>query len=311
MTVGTSGSNLVVLHEMHGFDLQYDHTKLRVVDVNSKSFADVLNPLYKQFVLWGVVNEDDAKNYLAAAHNCATLTHLRLLLVTAQHRGLTRIKATNGRFNLSIDVGVVNPQSFTIAFKFFRITDADGNTNNTKWDPSDAPALTRKLSCIYGLQANISFELVGADLIQLKPPSQELMFLQPNPYKSSELQPVAVQATWLLPRIPVWQHPKADVTMCVFQTFQSQDKIGNGETFCRSGFPVCAVSDTVPPGYVPPDEDPFVVLLAHELGHFLQNQQNPTAPGVGHHKRQWILLCDEKESVQIDRTLLNTINSYV
>ncbi len=169
MVVPLGGSNLVGLHNADGFD--YDHHRLEVNQVTREQIHRVSNNLYDQFNLTqGLVDETDSwKAYWAAMHNSLSFgSHSRLLSVTGKMRGLTDIKAVQGGLILNLNVAVVPRDRFTVAFKFLQHLDGSGKPKiPTRWRPSDAKWLISKLNLIYGLQANIFFEMVEADLVRV------------------------------------------------------------------------------------------------------------------------------------------------
>ncbi len=171
MVVGLRGLNLVALHDAKGFDvrdLRYDTKTLEIREVTRDQVHRVSSALSEQFISWNLQDEESAKSYWGVMHTALGTLNSRLLAVTGKARGSTEIKGVHGRTILRMEVAVVPQTSFTVAFKFLQHLDESNTMKSvTQWEPSDARWLINKLNWIYGPQANITFEMTGADWVKV------------------------------------------------------------------------------------------------------------------------------------------------
>jgi hypothetical protein len=300
MVVGLRRSNMVLLRDARGFD--YDHKKLEVSEVSRATAVHFSNILFAQFRAWGLGNEDSAKSYWQAVHAVLNFgAHTRVLFVTGKVQGTTEIKAVLGGLKQGLSAAVVPqlsaavlpPQYFTIAFKFVQLVDETGATSMTQWQPNDAQWLISKLNWIYGPQANITFELKGADGIKVPVNSKQVDVSKP--LKGQDFLKYVVGQKSL----------SADWTIFFVRKYVSVDGRGLSETF--TGEKACVVEDD-PALPVVNGADPFVVNFAHEVAHFVLFQQDPNPTQDVHHDRPDILLSRKIQSSRLDRKLVLEMN---
>ena len=292
MSVGLGSSNLVALHDSKA--LEYDRTKLEVVEVNGKTLSRVNNALMLQFQLWGVSNED-ANTYLAVMQH--QLSRYRILSVTGKASVKTAITVANGPSRKVLDVSIFPHLNYDVAFRFVHLQDESGNDlGSTEKKPSDADSFIDKLNWVYGLQANVSLNLTDAKTVAVQLPAGIL--------KAGDPLPGEVFLKYVVGQ----KSEKADFTVFFVQRYLSVDKIGGAETFWDED--ACVVGDhpekeiVVPKGY-----DAFVVNLAHEVAHYLIDFKRGYAiPGADHHYRQNILLSQLSQTTKLDKGMVELLN---
>jgi hypothetical protein len=286
MVVGLGDANLVGLHDAKGFDLRFDRGKLDVFQVTRDQVSRVSTILHDQFIKWNLVDEESARSYWGSMYNTLNHTsHSRLLFVNGKKNGLSEIAAVSGSTSVKIEVAVVPHLSFTVAFKFLQHLDESGQMKTlTPWDPSDGQWLIKKLNWIYGLQANISFELLDSEWVRvdkvLGEPLGEAAFLNFVVDKKNK---------------------NADLNVFLVGRWKGGE--AGGTYFANEKAAVVEGNPTDP---VAPDSDPFLVTLAHEVAHFLTFEQ---VSAVFHHNRPDVLLSSGIQSSRLDKQLLLQVNS--
>jgi hypothetical protein len=294
MVVGLKGANLLLLQDAHELDLRYDRHSLDVSLVTQQTAGAVSNLLRGQFVRWNLMDEDSADSYWGAMHASLRFSkHSRLLLVSGKSAGVTSLSAVSGRTKVDLEVAVLSPKYFNVAFRFLQLRDDSGNVGKTQWGPSDSRWLVNKLNWVYGPQANISFQLADSDWVNVDVNAASVDVTQP------------LQGTDFLKYVAGSKSKNADLTVFFVQKYITVDKRGFSETFLDQN--ICVVEDK-PPLPVIKGADPFLVDLAHEVAHFLRFDENPI-PLDDHHNRPNVLLSRAIQSARVDKELVKKINS--
>jgi hypothetical protein len=297
MVVGEGRANVVAVQGANGLALPAKSSKLEVSEItDGKSFSTVTNALNAQFLGWNLKDEASTKDYLAAVHGKLNSSDLRLLYVKGGGHGETRLELGSGKTRIAMDVAVMPAKTFQIAFRFVQLTDEETREKKTKWAKSDAQDLLNILNWTYGPQANISFKLADAEPNPVTVP-REKVHLEDAFFGGSFLKYVVGT-----------KNKSADLTVFFVKDYISVDKNGLSETFQDEK--ACVVTDK-PAIPVIKGEDSFAVNFAHEVGHFLQNVQNPEdfKNGMsGHHDRENILMSRGVQSTRLDETLMKRVN---
>ncbi len=286
IATGLGGSNLLSVHDAKTLDLRFDHNKLEVRQVTRDQLARVSTVLSEQFLRWGLLAEDSAKAYSAAMYaSVNSALHSRLFLVTGKVSGTTQIQAVDGMSRPKLDVLVLPPRVFTVAFRFVQHLDAFNNmTPVTNLNPSDARWLINKLNWTYGPQANLSFTLVDADWAtvdrQLAEPLSEQAFIN---------------------YVAGLRNQRADLTIFFVGRWKGGEAGGTFYADLNSAV-VESNPKTLP---VTAGSDPFIVNLAHEVAHFLLYDRLGYLPN--HPDTDGVLLSTGIQSSRLSRQLVAQI----
>lgn len=293
VVVPLNGSNYVGLMDAKGFSLHFDPQKLAVHETQT---ARSKNNMHHQWIGHGLVNHDTENSRQQVAANLAhagNRGNTRLLLVDGKVRGLHTIKARNGKINFEFEVSVVPRQTHYLAFKFVRHPGKDGTMKSrTKWTPADAPRMVNQLNWIYSHQANIGFDLIEADYVDV----------------NQDLGENRLSARVFLDSIVGKKNQNADVNV-FFAGKYGVNLVGNitaGSTFDDESS--CIVDDTAETMPVTSGTDPFLMNLAHEIAHYLINSHGVSTAVDDHHDRPDVLLSRKIQSNKVDKGLVNLIN---
>ena len=302
MVVGVNGLNLL---EVQGApDIRWQvPSGIGISRVTKESFTKVGHSIQTQFQKWGLADADAAKKYwgeAAAAANGGKDS--QLYVVTGKAKGVFKLTGTSARGKMHMDVAVVPERKVKVAFKFVDFSYIPFVRNVTTKTPSDAAEMTRNLNWIYGPQANISFENISADSIKIDtypPPEVTPSTLGPMMATAERNIAQPVHSDEFEKYVVPYKNAKADVTMFVVHSYLEPKQNGGSQTFSK--YQVCAVADqsgiAVVPGY-----DPFVVVVAHEMAHFLIGSPEGTDDHI--HNAAGFLMADGKETSRIIRKLL-------
>ena len=306
MVVGVNGLNLL---EVQGApDLRWQVPNGIVISrVTKETFSKVGHSIQAQFQRWGLSDAEAAKKYwgeAAAAANGGKDS--QLYVVTGKAKGVYKLMGTSARGKMHIDVAVVPERKVKVAFKFVDFSDVPLLRNTTTKTPSDAKELTKDLNWIYGPQANITFENISADSIKVDaypPPEINPGTIGPliadavRNTPGNVLRPVYSDA--FLKYVAPLKNTNADVTVFFVHTYLEPIHMGGSQTFPEEH--VCAVADN-PGTPVMKGYDVFVVVLAHEMAHFLLS--SPKGTDDHFYNESGFLLAKGEESSRIVRKLL-------
>jgi hypothetical protein len=274
---------------------------IAISPVTKDNFSKAGHSIQAQFQRWGLADTDAAKKYwgeAAAAANSGKGS--QLYLVTGKAKGVFKLIGTSARGKMHIDVAVVPERKVKVAFKFVDFSDVPLVRNTTTKNPSDATALTQDLNWVYGPQANITFENIAADSIKVDAyPSPDIGPASVGPLMETAIRNAnrPVLSDQFVKYIAPLKNPKADVTVFFVHSYLEPIQNGGSQTFPEDH--VCAVADN-PGTAVMKGYDPFVVVLAHEMAHFLLSS------GKDDHfyNESGFLLAKGEESSRIVRKLL-------
>jgi hypothetical protein len=300
MVVGRDRYNVVVLQDAAGFRLLPNH-KLEVKEISARDIlSNVISVLLAQFGSWNLKDSSNAKAFSDALTARFSKPDARLLLVKGKIKGATRLEASHGKQKIGINVFVLPPKSISVAFRFVKVSDSAGNPLDTVKDASQNQALLNVLNWTFAPQANVSFDLADTDTVKitLNRTMEESVNALKNKLWGKEFEKTGLQS----------RSKKAALTVFFVKDYLSRDDNGMSETFWPPDV-ACVVADA-PKDYVVDGEDPFEIVFAHEVCHVLQNMQQPKeiGKGTGHHKRDSILMCENREGAKIDEPLMKRIN---
>lgn len=252
------------------------------------------NDLYNQYIGQGLMNEDTnyGRHFWFSQGNYIYDKKLQLYLVTGKVSGLYTIKAVHSRFKFEFEVNVVSREYFTVAFKFLRHLDKDGKmTSRTIWNPSDARFLINNLNLIYSPQANVIFNNIGADWIEV----------------GEKLGEDRLESQVFLDLIVGQKNKKADLNIFFVGNYgvnsNEARKVVTGTYFTSEKSLVVDDKPDKTRVIATADSEPFLVTLAHEVAHFLVDMNGLSEKFI-HHSRNNILLSENIESTKIDRNLV-------
>lgn len=138
--VPKGGSNIVCLTGGAGY---------RVEASESKSYVSVAE-----------VAEDRYRDEIGLINTLFIGKNDKLIKITGKSRGPGKITAAKGRDKAEIKFSVHGSRTFNISFFFLHDLDAqNAATSRTAFSPHDATGWVSRLNDVYGLQANIWFEL--------------------------------------------------------------------------------------------------------------------------------------------------------
>jgi hypothetical protein len=289
MAVGLKGSNLLAVmgvDESKTLDLRFDSSKFDMQAVTREGLARISGVLSEQFLRWGLVADDSAKNYWGVVPAFVTgARRARLFLVTGKVPGTFPITAVNGAAQVKLTVVVLSRARYSVAFRFVQHLDTSNRmTDLTPWNPSDARWLTNKLNWIYGPQANITFSLADADWAKV------------NKHFDG---PVAEDAFKKL--ILGSRGQAADLAIFFVDKWKGGEAAGTYYADTKSAVVESNPADLpVMPGY-----DPIVVNLAHEVAHFLLYEELGYLPNHPHNTKN--LLSDALQSSRLGKSTLSQI----
>ncbi len=292
----STAANYVRLIDAKGFSLHFDPYKLAIHEQGKAPTTQSNNNLYHQWVGRGLLNQDTEDSQKQVFVSLSTAGHdrnTRLLQVEGKARGVHVVKARNGRATFEFEVSVVPRQIHSLAFKFVRHLGKDGvMKSRTKWAPSDAPRMINLLNWIYGHQANIGFDLLEADYVDIK----------------QDLGEARLAARVFLDSIVAKKNNNADLNVFFAGRYGVNVKgvVVSGSHFDDES--ACIVDDTAELMPVTPGTDPFLMNLAHEIAHYLINSHGVSTAVDDHHGRDKILLSIHTQSNKLDKGLVNLIN---
>jgi hypothetical protein len=146
--VHDGGSNQVFLRDGAGYSLAEKSEGGKV------KWADVPAP----------PGSRDPANMVASSNRGKTD---RLIKFTATKPGLGRINASKGSLQVSIGFSVHPKKTFKINFFFLQDLNGSAATKRTKFEKGDAQAWVKDLNSVFGLQANIWFDIGKAEPLPL------------------------------------------------------------------------------------------------------------------------------------------------
>lgn len=276
ITVPWHDVSLMLLHNAGNHRLKYDPNLLKVV-TGSVS----LNEYLMQFGLTGR-RWQELSSSLVARILSGLSAGGKLLAVTGRAPGPAKIEAGGESQN----VYVVLPMEYTVSFKFLRNLVANGRmVPATSREPEEVEGWIGDLNWIFGAQANVWFKAKDAKWIEVK---QHLG------------QPIGRPA--LLNYLARERDDSADITVFLVGKWQSDRTSEQG----GSHFPdlgVIVLDDH--PNRPEVKGDPFTIVLAHELVHFVLGDRGQRE---NHHDRNGILFSELIESTRIDSPLQHSLN---
>jgi hypothetical protein len=292
MIVPQGGFNLVCLRDSKDVGLSYDRQRLEVEDVRLEHVERVaqeyINTRFR--AQRSQERQDQLLRLRTALYATARPEGLaRALKVSAKGVGIPELRAMRGNTRIRLEVAILPPKDFTIAFKFLKHLDQSGNViNATKWTPDDVPWFLTKLNWTFGAQANIFFTPVDSTWITVQ----------------KALGPKISRDVFRKDIVP-FKRRGADLTCFLVGDYDAMDNEAAGEYLPDEK--VCVVVDQGNPGVFDFGEA-FIGVMAHEVGHFLHHKRN--LPGSGHHGRSRILLSSGRESLSLDKQLVSNLNAW-
>jgi len=289
MMLPKGGANLVILEGASLRELAYDHNKFVLTEVTNENRLKVEKGLHEEVAsrlrpALGALKKDS-----------------RLLLVRKRSGTEDNITIGKGGGSGTLQVGQYPQRRYSLAFKFMQ---HDKSKRPSRWKPEDAAGWLAKLNAIYGAQANITFEMAE------KPDyfTVESVLPQPIDQQAFDNHIVAHKSKIATRKDKVTGKDNPPVLTVFLVGKWKSDSHANGSTF--SDQKVSVITDE--PEH--PKEslvaaDPFMLTLAHEIGHWVLYQRG-FKQGSHHHPRQGILQSIHIQSLRFDKQLMNNLNTY-
>jgi len=292
MTVPQKGFNLVCLRDSKDVQLAYDHARLQVDVVRFEDVERVaqeyINTRFREQK--NQERDDQLLRLRAALYATARPDGVaRALKISPKDTGIPELKAVRGNSSITLQVAILPPKDFTIAFRFLKRHDQSGNViNATRWTPDDVPWFLTKLNWTFGAQINIFFNLVDAAWFTVE----------------KALGPKISRDVFRKDIVP-FKRRGADLTCFLVGDYDAMATEAAGEYLPDEQ--VCVVVDEGNPPVFDRGEA-FIGVMAHEVGHFLHHKRN--LPGSGHHGRSGILLSSGRESLSLDKELVSDLTAW-
>jgi hypothetical protein len=289
MMLPKGGANLVLLEGASLRELAYDHNKFVLTEVTNENRLKVEKGLHEEVAsrlrpVLGALKKDS-----------------RLLLVRKRSGTEDNITIGKGGGAATLQVGQYPLRRYSLAFKFMQ---HDKSTRPSRWKPEDAAGWLAKLNATYGAQANITFEMAE------KPDyfTVETVLPQPIEKKAFENHIVAHKSKVATGKDKATGKDNPPVlTVFLVGKWKSDGGHPNGTTFYDPKVAVIT-DEPVHPKEAIAAADPFMLTLAHEVGHWVLYQRG--FKGEHHHKRQGILHSIYIQSLRFDKQLMNHLNTY-
>ena len=297
MVVGLKGINFFRLMDAKDCSFHYDRSTLDIQPVTQATIGRLSLAMGMQFDQWEIFGNEARKGFMGALHHSLAFhPHSQLYVVTGKIAGTGEVTVTHkGSGPEKFLVAVLSSKSYDLAFNFLQCRNASGKMiSRTSWTPVDGQTMLDTLNRVYGPQTNITFDLKSADWVKIE---KDLG----NPLSEASFRSNGVAQN---------NNGSADLNLYFVDKWVRQ---GNSEKF-GSYLPdlkVALLEDDL--GFLPVTQgaDPFAVLLAHEVAHFLQNAQvaeQGRGKATGHVAGQNVLFCEDIESTKINRALVESIN---
>lgn len=209
----------------------------------------------------------------------------RVFALHGQTAGFGKLKLSAGRETRDAEVGVSDQKSFSLAFRFLQHKDGSATRPDTTHDPKEAAGWVAGLNWIFGPQANVHFSLQDTGWVTV-------------PTKPDQ----PIKADFFLNTVAAEPSKDASLTIYFVGDWRGTSSDGDGTFYPEKK--VAVMTDTPNHPEIPKENDVFLLVLAHEILHYLRAVRG----FKGHHDRKNVLLSSGIQTLRIDKQLVIDIN---
>jgi hypothetical protein len=283
--VPSRGSNILVLLSGHGYRVRPGDSRLGFNELSSKEVGGAV----REYVsgLKYLTKDGTEGAYKELWTRCHNMMHIgaRIFSIGGKGSGLSYVEASGSKDKLRVDVAILPPKTFKVAFRCLQHPDGNNMKNATEHSPEEAKSIIAKVNAIFVPQVNIAFEAVDSRWTVTQPLNQPISEAGFRAYILKDKSDIA------------------DITVFLVGKWKGKDTDPNGTYFKDEKV---AVVDDKPSHPEKVKADGFLLTLSHELAHFLQDRRNL----VGHHSRDKVLLSTGIQSTLIDKQLVADLNPW-
>jgi hypothetical protein len=240
--------NLVMLRDAKGARVQFDARHVDVTEVDPILVGSQFELFLDGIEVSGGARKHLLNTLLPMVHQEVWSLFSKLLAVKGKLIGRTTLRA--GRVTQAVEV-IPAWTIYTVSFRFLRRPDVGGgaaqNVAGTGRSPAEVDEWVSQLNWIFGSQANITFQVGSSEWVQMEKPLGPLTLKLAQDHLESK------------------KDDGADVTVFLVGKVAPPD---SGFTYrSTDGDWVVLVEDH--PNEPEVKSDPFILVLAHELSHFV------------------------------------------
>ncbi|MFN8650356.1 MAG: hypothetical protein U0133_00450 [Gemmatimonadales bacterium] len=228
---------------------------------------------------------DRRKAFKAGVLHAVSQNPGRVFALHGVTSGFGSLTLTAGKESREAGVGVSQPKSFALAFRFLRHTDGTSTAPDTAHDPKEVDRWIAELNWIFGPQANVHFTLQDTDWVTVgRKPDQP------------------IKEPFFLETVASAPSTNADLTIYLVGDWRGSSNDADG-TYYRDR-KIVVLTDAPNHPEIPKEVDIFLLVLAHEILHHLRALRGAT----GHHDRKNVLLSSGIQTLRIDKQLIIDVN---